>query len=426
MFSMLLNHAKEKFAVGATTFALQIPTQTFGSAILTRTPKPRPALQLSEIAFSVYYPTYSNLSAKRYRYLDWLIRPIRGSLAGIAYFKGLSTLLLWPVFFFYASLIKIPVHSNAPILPPSTNGDDTKAWPLVVFSHGLAGQRTTYSHLCARIASTGKVVVVMEHRDGSAPFCYPRSPETGKRDPLLYIKATDTSHGDGNKFAFRREQLEQRRFEIYTAIDALKKLSVDGDLGNLSAIDDSDLDWSDFRGKIGFNTLQLTGHSFGAATLFSLLSHEPSEGFEPLPVTHALFLDPWLEPFEESGPIQANVNAQVKKVILHSEGFTLWRGHMAQVIEVAEAWGNVPIYTVARTTHQSFSDYKVLLPRFFIGKEVELLRKISGLSVAFLNDYMEDALAGSMTRDMEVETVEDGRGKEKRQLVANPGDVIVH
>lgn len=251
-------------------------------------------------------------------------------------------------------------------------------------------------------------------------------------------------HGDGKKFEFRREQLEQRRFEIYAAIDALKKLSVDGDPGNLSTIDDSDLDWSGFRGKIGFNTLQLTGHSFGATTLFSLLSHEPSEGFEPFPVTHALFLDPWLEPFEEPSPIQANANAQVKKAILHSEGFTLWRNHMAQVIEVAKAWGNVPIYTVgtieslhrksifspliglARTTHQSFSDYKVLLPRFFIGKDVELLRKISELSVAFLNDYMEDALAGSTTRDMEVETVEDGRGKKKRQLVANAGDVIVH
>lgn len=72
--SMLLDHAREKFAVGATTFALQIPTRTFGSAILTRTPKPRPALQLSEVAFSVYYPTRSNISAKKYRYLDWIVR----------------------------------------------------------------------------------------------------------------------------------------------------------------------------------------------------------------------------------------------------------------------------------------------------------------------------------------------------------------
>ena len=113
--TMLLDHAKEKFAVGATTFTLQIPTRTFGSAVLMRKPKPRPALQLSEIAFSVYYPTHSGLSAKKHRYLDWVVRwsdshdlavpvvltglivfhrPIRGSLAGIAHFTGKHRILL--------------------------------------------------------------------------------------------------------------------------------------------------------------------------------------------------------------------------------------------------------------------------------------------------------------------------------------------
>lgn len=237
-----------------------------------------------------------------------------------------------------------------------------------------------FSHLCARIASTGKVVVAMEHRDGSGTFCHQKSPETGKRDPLLYIKAAETScvlvvhasqvqpnltlalrYGDDKKFEFRREQLEQRRFEIYAAVDALKKLSVGGDRVNLSTIDDSEVDWSDFQGKIGFETLQLTGHSFGAATLFSLLSHEPTEGFVPLPVTHALFLDPWLEPFEKPGPVQANKNAHVKKVILQSEGFTLWRDHMAQLVEVAKDWGNVPIYTIG-TIYSVVFQTRILTP----------------------------------------------------------------
>ena len=204
----------------------------------------------------------------------------------------------------------------------------------------------------------------MEHRDGSGTFCYPKSPKTGERDFLLYIKAADTScvlnvssdsdehshrfsrYGDDKKFEFRREQLEQRRFEIYAAVDALKKLSVDGDPGNLSTIDDSDVDWSDFQRNIGFDTLQLAGHSFGTATLFSLLSHEPPEGFAPLPVSHALFLDPWLEPFEKLSLVQTGNNTHIKKVILHSEGFTLWKSHMPQVVEVAKDWGNVPIYTI--------------------------------------------------------------------------------
>jgi hypothetical protein len=80
----------------------------------------------------------------------------------------------------------------------------------------------------------------------------------------------------------------------------------------------------------------------------------------------------------------------------------------------------------ARTTHQSFSDYLVILPRLFIGKEVDLLQKTSELSVAFLDDHMGDALARSATREMEVETVKERRGKERRRLVANAGDIIVH
>ena len=126
----------------------------------------------------------------------------------------------------------------------------------------------------------------------------------------------------------------------------MKKLSVDGDPGNLSTIDGSKVDWSDFQGNIRFDALQLTGHSFGAATLFSLLSHEPPEGFSPLPATHALFLDPWLEPFEKLGIVQTGKNAHIKKVILHSEGFTLWTSHMAQVVELAKEWGNIPVYTI--------------------------------------------------------------------------------
>jgi len=129
-------------------------------------------------------------------------------------------------------------------------------------------------------------------------------------------------------------------------VDALKNLSIDGDPGNLSTIDGSDVDWPDFQGTIGFDAMQLTGHSFGAATLFSLLSHEPPEGFAPLPATHALFLDPWLEPFENSSIVQASNSAHIKKIILHSEGFTLWKSHMAQMVEVAKDWGNVPIYTI--------------------------------------------------------------------------------
>lgn len=48
------------------------------------------------------------------------------------------------------------------------------------------------SHICARMASAGKFVVIMEHRDGSSTACFPKSAETGLPTPKYYIQPTDT------------------------------------------------------------------------------------------------------------------------------------------------------------------------------------------------------------------------------------------
>ena len=49
---------------------------------------------------------------------------------------------------------------NAPVL----SMERQKEFPLVVFSHGLGGMRTTYSTICTDLASHGYVVAALEHR----------------------------------------------------------------------------------------------------------------------------------------------------------------------------------------------------------------------------------------------------------------------
>jgi len=43
-------------------------------------------------------------------------------------------------------MLQMPFYSNAPLLDPSKAKDNGEAphWPLVIFSHGLGGGRTTY------------------------------------------------------------------------------------------------------------------------------------------------------------------------------------------------------------------------------------------------------------------------------------------
>ncbi len=48
----------------------------------------------------------------------------------------------------------------------SGNHDGVR-WPVVIFSHGLAGSRLTYSQYCGELASHGVIVAAVEHRDGS-------------------------------------------------------------------------------------------------------------------------------------------------------------------------------------------------------------------------------------------------------------------
>jgi platelet-activating factor acetylhydrolase len=61
----------------------------------------------------------------------------------------------------FTSRIKTHSYAHAPLLPQSK-------LPVITFSHGLGGMRTTYSALACSMASLGCVVASIEHRDGTA------------------------------------------------------------------------------------------------------------------------------------------------------------------------------------------------------------------------------------------------------------------
>ncbi|KAF9651211.1 hypothetical protein BDM02DRAFT_3110918 [Thelephora ganbajun] len=81
------------------------------------------------------------------------------------------------------------------------------------------------------------------------------------------------------------------RFGIHSTWNAFKKPVVDGDHGKLTSMGDVAIKFVAFYDKVDFLCIQFVGHSFGGATLFHISSTPPGEGFSPLLVSHALFLD---------------------------------------------------------------------------------------------------------------------------------------
>ncbi|KAF9464383.1 platelet-activating factor acetylhydrolase [Collybia nuda] len=449
-----------RFPVGATTFVTPVrPARSVGSASILNSLSntPEPALYLEEVAFTAYYPadTRVNGTQKIQHGLNWVLRPMKESLSGFAKFSTLPRWILWPVIYLFGTLIKIPVYPNAPLLRPAEFESDKtlelpipEQWPLVIFSHGLGGSRTAYSQFCSRLAASGKVVLAMEHRDGTGHACTSRSwGSNGKSKPrsILYYKDSEIildhmSKSDASpEFPLRTEQLEYRRQEIHVAYQIFSRF-IDGDLSvELETIEDSNIgrgSWSTL-GPSGKRTVRhdenvtLAGHSFGGCTVLSILSTKPPPQYQSIPVGNALILDPWLEPLPSPGPVPLihahDDNRLPRLLVMNSETFTLWKDHYSRLQDVVNMWEpqGQRIMTLVGSQHASFSDFPGLPVFRRRGAEI-LMDVISKLSIGFLDDQLEQALKTVKTRKMEIEIIGKKKdGRPKRKLVGSIGDIIV-
>ncbi|KAF8204697.1 platelet-activating factor acetylhydrolase, isoform II-domain-containing protein [Pholiota molesta] len=402
-------------------------------------------------------------------------RPIRETLHGFAAFLGISKWLLWPVVYLFGVFLKIPAYSNAPLLKPETQSSQ---WPLVIFSHGLGGSRTAYSQFCSRLAASGKVVLAIEHRDGTGPVCMPRSwNEGGKSEPrtLLYLQERDIRWDDKDAIGIhplplRGQQLAFRHHEVYVTYSTFRRFIHGDSTAHLETIDGTLYNQESWTtpGASGMERIRcddqviLAGHSFGGCTVLSLLSTKHLEGYTPIPVDRVVILDPWLEPLPSPGPVpigkttpspngtvtDASFRSSLEKtvslasqtagietdthishprmLVINSETFTLWKDHYARLQEIVAGWApeGGKIMTIVGSVHVSFSDFPVLP---IVGRKNArpIMETILKLSLSFLDDTLEDTLKTIPTTDMEVKVIGVKKdGKPKRRLVGNVGDVI--
>ncbi|WFD29413.1 1-alkyl-2-acetylglycerophosphocholine esterase [Malassezia sp. CBS 17886] len=142
-------------------------------------------LHFHTVLFTLYYPSSPRPKKELQRHprVAWLGRPkhrtVRIAWQYMGQYGGLGR-LLFPVLY---TMVKTKMNARValPLGDPSellgsaggdtTRGSDgalqTQRFPVVVFCHGLSGNRLAYSQFCCELASHGFIVAAIEHRDGS-------------------------------------------------------------------------------------------------------------------------------------------------------------------------------------------------------------------------------------------------------------------
>ena len=137
-------------------------------------------------------------------------------IPSLAYFGGygkhygLPTFVSIPAMRLLVGDLRLNSTYGLPVLP------DENPLPVVVYSHGLYGNRTTYSIVCCEFASRGWCVFSLEHHDGSASHSVVRGV------PLPYVNWDKHKQ---NEFDMRNKQLETRTAECLGVVDLARKLN---------------------------------------------------------------------------------------------------------------------------------------------------------------------------------------------------------
>ncbi|KAJ3271931.1 Platelet-activating factor acetylhydrolase [Terramyces sp. JEL0728] len=209
------------------------------------------------VLFRLYYPTSAKSAPKQ----NWLPD-------GWFYSKGYGNFLHIPTYlistFIYPFLVytKLAAFKETPL----ETAELPQKLPVVIFSHGLAGMRTTYSNICGNLASRGFLVAAIEHGDGSActtvrhandleiPYHHPTKEE-------VLDGETETEYA----LRFRKSQLAHRKNEVYTVLELLKRID-SGENSFMYFKDEGKKNqtfFKQFEHRFDFKNKALVGHSFG-------------------------------------------------------------------------------------------------------------------------------------------------------------------
>lgn len=272
----------------------------------------------------------------------------------------------WSYAFGYGDFLHIPSAAIALIMYPVLTLTRKKAslnaplaaarekYPVILFSHGLGGMRTTYSQLCGNLASRGFIVASIEHADGSAAFTS-RLNESVKI-PHYHPQKEDLREGEdvnAGLLRVRTKQVTQRRDEIVSLLELLKEIN-NGNFSSLLPTSDRNKNAcvSQLSAKMDLEQLGIAGHSFGGASVIKVLATTS------IKFKCAITLDPWMFSVQD---------CQVKNIPvlnLQSSSFH-WTSNMdaMQKMQKNSSFHKDSIFGhIRESSHQDASDLGLLFP----------------------------------------------------------------
>jgi platelet-activating factor acetylhydrolase len=331
---------------------------------------------------------------------------------------------------------------------PPPGETEEPCFPLLIFSHGLGGTRTTYSSLCGEFASYGFVVIAIEHRDGSGPRTYINLPEVDnggvEHSPRAKEKGyarvdyvfpchnpRDTRPGNhcGVDMELRSAQIDLRLAEIQeayyfaTLIHEGKGQSVADANMRVKAPDHTGgssrglrgIDWSSWKNRFHLEQVTMIGHSFGGAAVVEVLRHQNQFPY----VGQGIIYDIWGAAIQ---PPENEPEYRIKSPLLgiNSEAFMYWpdnfRSVMSLCSEVKEHDALVWLMTVRGSIHITQSDFSLLYPKMSslilkmtvnprraidlnINASLEFLKKVMPARISAMNRGTNEHLLDVATLD---------------------------
>lgn len=152
-------------------------------------------------------------------------------------------------------------HMDVPLV-----SDHGRRLPVMIFTHGLGGMRTTYSSTCNELASYGWFVASLEHRYGESDRTHGRLyalPRDGSaclamRDNSKNQLPLRTPPEGADLFRFRNSQVEHRAKECVRAVELLRLLDQGSAPPNAMT---SQFNAAGMRDRLDFSRLSIAGSS---------------------------------------------------------------------------------------------------------------------------------------------------------------------